>query len=142
MIFYPEHKKIAPAAFNAVECIVPGRTYIPDCGYAINLRILEKKPRNLRSNGTKAYSDWDKLKNKRFTVRSRTAGDRFFPFGLGALTKLKDFLRGQRVPHHMRDTIPLICAGKDIVWVVGYRTDERWKVTKKTKHILEINIEK
>ena len=58
-------------------------------------------------------------------VRSRRAGDRLRPLGLGGEKKLQDVLMDAKVPEGERDGVPLVCAPWGIAWVVGQRLDER-----------------
>jgi len=63
-------------------------------------------------------------------VRSRKPGDRFVPLGMTGSKKLQDFLVDEHLPRDERDRLPLVTtAGGAIVWVVGMRIDERFKVT-------------
>jgi tRNA(Ile)-lysidine synthase len=52
--------------------------------------------------------------------------------------KLKDFFMGCKIPKEKRRRIPLLFSGRDIVWVVGYRIDERYKVTRDTRRVLRV----
>ncbi|MGZ3776231.1 MAG: tRNA lysidine(34) synthetase TilS, partial [Mucilaginibacter sp.] len=50
--------------------------------------------------------------------------------------KLSDFFIGQKVPLHEKKQIPLLVNGNgDIIWIGGYRPDERYKVSAKTKKV-------
>lgn len=61
------------------------------------------------------------------TVRSRKAGDRFQPAGMGGRSKkLQDFLLDSKIPASLRDGIPIVASGGRIVWVAGFRMDERF----------------
>ena len=63
-------------------------------------------------------------------VRGRKPGDRFVPLGMAGSKKLQDFFVDERVPLDRRDGWPLVTtAAGAIVWVVGMRIDERYKVT-------------
>ena len=75
-------------------------------------------------------------------VRPRKNGDFFYPFGFGKRKKLQDFFVDAKVPRDERDRIPLIISGEDIVWVVGYRGDERFKVTEGTNRVLKLEVKK
>ena len=72
-------------------------------------------------------------------VRSREPGDRFLPLGMSGSKKLQDFLVDEHVPRDQRDRLPLVTtAGGAIVWVVGMRIDERFKVTPGTSTAIRL----
>ena len=87
-------------------------------------------------NETK-YVDFNKIKNT-IIVRNRRAGDRFNPLGMSGSKKLKDFFIDEKIPKDTRDHIPLVCDGDEIIWVVGYRISEKYKIGHDTKVALEI----
>ncbi|GBE31785.1 tRNA(Ile)-lysidine synthase [bacterium BMS3Bbin05] len=72
------------------------------------------------------------------TVRARKKGDFFFPAHFGKKKKLQDFFVDEKVPRDERDSVPLICSGDNIIWVVGYRPDDRYIPDKNTKEFLTI----
>ena len=72
-------------------------------------------------------------------VRNRLDGDRLMPFGMRGTKKLKDYFIDEKVPKEIRDKIPLIVDDENILWVVGYRINDLYKITKKTKRILSIS---
>jgi len=76
------------------------------------------------------------------TVRRRRPGDRFQPLGMNQIKKLQDFMVDSRIPQSWRDRVPLVCSDKQILWVVGWRIDDRVKVTGKTKNILRLQFER
>jgi len=71
-------------------------------------------------------------------VRRRQPGDRFQPLGMDLPKKLQDFMVDNKIPSFWRDSIPLVCAPGQIVWVVGWRIDHRVKVTEATKEVLRL----
>lgn len=73
------------------------------------------------------------------TVRKRRPGDFFLPSGFGKRRKIQDFFVDEKIPKDERDTIPLICSDQEIVWIVGYRTDDRFLPDGKTKKFLLIS---
>jgi tRNA(Ile)-lysidine synthase len=74
-------------------------------------------------------------------VRAWRPGDRFHPFGLeGHQKKLQDFLVDLKVPRSARRRIPLVVAPEGIVWVAGYRTDHRFRVTESTRRVLRLTL--
>ena len=56
--------------------------------------------------------------------------------------KVKDFFIDLKVPTEKRERVPLLISKGKVVWVVGYRISECFKVDKETKRILKIRISK
>jgi len=84
---------------------------------------------------TTAVFDADKTGTS-LTVRPREKGDFFYPIGLGKKKKLQDFFVDEKVPRDERDSVAIIVSGKEIVWIAGYRGDERFRVRNATKKFL------
>lgn len=75
-------------------------------------------------------------------VRNWLPGDRFHPSGMGGQSKkLQDFFTDLKIPITVRSRIPLVVAPEGILWVVGYRQDERWASTATTKRCLVFTCE-
>jgi len=87
------------------------------------------------------FFDYDKIKGE-IVVKSREDGDRFSPLGMRGTKKLKEFFIDEKIPREERDYIPLVAIGKEIVWVVGYRMSEKFKVDKNTSKVLVIEYTK
>ncbi len=81
---------------------------------------------------------FDRQKTGALSVRTFRAGDRFFPLGMKNYVKLKDFFISRKIPKEERRFIPLLTSGNDIIWVIGHRIDERYKVTEATREILKV----
>lgn len=73
-------------------------------------------------------------------IRSRKSGDSFYPSGFGKRKKLQDFFVDSKIPRDKRDAIPILTSGGNIMWVVGHRTDERFKVKEDTKKFLIVEV--
>ncbi len=68
------------------------------------------------------------------TIRSWRQGDFFYPLGMKTRKKLSDFFINQKVPLHQKSEIPLLINGNgELMWVGGYRLDDRYKVNTNTK---------
>lgn len=61
-------------------------------------------------------------------VRFPRAGDRFCPLGLSGEKKLSDFFIDEKVSRSARESCPLVISGGNIVWIVGYRLDDKYKL--------------
>ncbi|MFU8797031.1 MAG: tRNA lysidine(34) synthetase TilS, partial [Dehalococcoidia bacterium] len=73
-------------------------------------------------------------------VRRRKPGDRFRPLGMDTTKKLQDFMVDARIPRVWRDRIPIVCSAEHIIWVVGWRMDDRVRVTDRTVDVLRLEI--
>ena len=73
-------------------------------------------------------------------IRARAEGDFFCPAGFGKRKKLQNYFVDEKVPRDERDRIPIVLSGNDIIWVAGYRADDRFKVTDRTGKILKLKI--
>lgn len=113
-------------------------TDFKELGTSIQLRILIGEDlNNLKKDKNIKYFDFNMIKGN-LRLRNRKPGDRFIPFGMKGTKKIKDYFIDEKVPKDLRDNIPLIIDEENILWVVGYRTNELYKVTEETKTILEI----
>lgn len=68
------------------------------------------------------------------TLRHPKEGDFFYPLGLSGKKKISDFLTDCKIPRTQKQKIWLVTSGEQIIWVVGYRTDNRFRIKKNTKH--------
>lgn len=68
-------------------------------------------------------------------------GDRFVPLGMSGFKKVSDFLIDAKVSLWEKERQQVLCSNKEIVWVVGRRIDNRFKVSTFTKRVAEISIE-
>jgi tRNA(Ile)-lysidine synthase len=71
-------------------------------------------------------------------VRQRRSGDRFQPLGMSMPKKLQEFMVDAKIPRSWRDRIPIVCSPQQIIWVAGWRIDDRVKVTEASKEILRL----
>jgi tRNA(Ile)-lysidine synthase len=78
------------------------------------------------------------LAGNRLFVRRRKPGDRFRPLGMAGEKKLQDFMVDEHIASGARDRIPIVCSSSHIVWVAGWRVDDRVKVTAGTRDVLRL----
>jgi tRNA(Ile)-lysidine synthase len=126
-----------------VELSLPGPTRIEEIEREVKIEVEEiqnkLKREGLVSSPNVALLDYQQLQFP-LKMRNFRPGDRFQPLGVQGEQKLKKFFIDHKVPRYERPGISLLLSGERIVWVVGYRIDDRVKVTEKTKKVLRIEV--
>jgi tRNA(Ile)-lysidine synthase len=124
-----------------VELISPGRTFIEEIKRTIVVEEVSKidKIKDIYRLPDMALLDYQNLQFP-LKVRNFRPGDRFQPLGLKGTQKLKEFFIDHKIPKFERERIPLLVSGEMIAWVVGYRINERVKVTEKTQRVLKVQV--
>ena len=84
-----------------------------------------------------AFVDYDKLKFP-LTIRAWQHGDRFQPLGMQHKKKLSDFMIDEKIPLNLKKHVLLLTSGKNVVWVIGHRIDDRFKISEKTMNVYKI----
>lgn len=85
-----------------------------------------------------AYIDYDKCQTP-LHLRSRKAGDIFYPYGLKGSKKIKDYFIDLKIPQHKRQEIPLLTSDADDIYaVLGYRISSLVSVDENSKNVLTI----
>lgn len=86
------------------------------------------------------YVDFEKI-HFPLIVRKWQEGDIFQPFGMnGQHKKVSHFFRQQKLSKHDKDKVWILESGGEIVWIIGYRADERFRIDEKTESVLIIEI--
>jgi tRNA(Ile)-lysidine synthase len=89
----------------------------------------------LDSNSFQAHLDADKVKFP-LIWRQWREGDFFYPLGMDQRKKVSDFLIDTKVPLSDKAAVTVIESEDEIIWVVGYRISNRFKITSDTKRSL------
>lgn len=87
-----------------------------------------------------ALVDADKLRFP-LTLRRWQQGDWFVPFGMSGRKKVSDFLIDAKVSMAEKSRQFVLLSGDDVVWVVGRRADDRFRLTRQTENVLKITRE-
>jgi len=117
---------------------IPGETVIP--GWIISAEVIQPERVKLGEDNYTAYFDFDKS-GKTLSVRARKTGNRFQPMGLPGFKKVGQFMIDEKIPRTWRPHIPVVCSEQQIMWIVGWRIDDRVKVTENTSHVLRLHFE-
>ena len=71
-------------------------------------------------------------------LRGWHAGDSFCPFGMQGKQKLSDFFNNHKLDRFSKQQVKLLCVGGEIAWIVGHRTDRRFKIDEHTQYYYKI----
>ena len=93
---------------------------------------VEKRPNII-------YLDTNKITYP-LTLRKWQQGDWFIPFGMKGKKKVSDFFTDKKFTLFEKEDTWLLCSGEDIIWIVGHRSDDRFKITDQTTDVLKITL--
>jgi tRNA(Ile)-lysidine synthase len=124
-----------------IELISPGRTYIEEIEKEVVIEETSRddKFKDLYGLPNVVLLDYQNLQFP-LKIRNFRPGDRFQPLGVKGTQKLKEFFIDHKIPKFERPRIPLLISGEMIAWVVGYRIDERVKITEDTQRVLKVKV--
>ncbi|MCQ2227548.1 MAG: tRNA lysidine(34) synthetase TilS [Bacteroidales bacterium] len=106
----------------------------------ISLRLFEKTDDfQFSRDANWAHLNADKLYYP-LTLRRWRNGDVFRPLGMKGFKKLSDFFVDQKMSRAEKENIWVLESGGEIVWIVGHRIDDRFKVVDNCKEVLEMKL--
>ena len=103
---------------------------------------MQHEPENFEKKNIKdlVYTKWiDYDKINKLVLRRRKKGDFIVIDDRGSRKKLKDYFIDRKIPQEERDRILLLADGSHVVWIIGYRLSAYYKITEKTKHVIQIH---
>lgn len=131
-------EKRLPADFS-VLLKVPGDTEIPIWNKMISATVVPVEKVTLPKTKDEAVFDFGVVKLP-LVLRRSQVGDKFRPLGMRGEKKLQDFFVDEKVPRREREEVLVVTSAEQIVWVVGRRTDDRFKLTEKTRQALILKV--
>ncbi len=137
----PESAVLSPFPLISDEFAlkIPGETLFP--GWRVKATIIKQKQMEDKDDDFTAYLNLDKV-GERVFVRCRQAGDRFQPLGMSQPKKLGEYMIDAKIPRTWRQRVPIVCSPEHILWVVGWRIDDRAKVTENTEQVLRLEFKR
>lgn len=106
-------------------------------GQIIIQRLKPEEIKNIPKERDRVYIDGSRIKEE-LVLRNREPGDKFSPIGMKGSKKLKDYLIDEKVPREKRDGLKLIADGNEIIWIIGGRLSEKYKITDHSSNIVMI----
>lgn len=136
--FYRDYQELTTEAFK-YEVEPPESFELQECSLRIDFDLVasEKAP-DLSTVAEDRFTEivnWNKV-DPPIIVKNRDPGDSFCPLGMEGSKKVKDFFVDLKVPVKERNKIPLVVDQRHVIWVVGYRIDDRYKIKETTDKVL------
>ncbi len=124
-----------PVLDNEYIVEIPGMTEFP--GWNVKADIISIEQVKNTENKYLAYFDYEKVGNE-LLVRPRRTADSFYPLGMDQPKKVGEFMIDTKIPRNWRKMVPVVCSPQQIIWITGYRIDDRVKVTDDTTQVLRL----
>ena len=100
-------------------------------------RIISNENQPIEQKKYTKWLDYDKI-TAGILLRGRKPGDYLTVNRQGGRKKLKTYFMEEKIPVDQRKGVWLLTCGEEVIWVVGHRISEAYKVEKNTREILEI----
>lgn len=105
----------------------------------LSIKEVKNQKKHFNPDKNIEFINGDKTKSQ-FILRKWQPGDRFFPFGMKGSKKVSDFLSEQKLSTYSKKDQLILTNDNRIVWVIGLRLDNRFRITPQTKKIYELCI--
>ena len=131
----------SPLLLDQIPLNIPGETILP--GWKVVTSILQRPYNSYNLYKAEEVdpftADLDiDITGTQLFVRNRKTGDRFRPLGMKFSKTLQNFMIDIKIPIAKRSLVPLLCSLQQIYWIIGFRIDERVKITSNTTNILHV----
>ncbi len=106
----------------------------------ISLKVtpVQKNGIKFNENPYEEYIDKSKI-TKSLKIRNWEEGDVFVPLGMCGTMKVSDFLTNQKIALIDKEKVLVLVSGNEIVWIVGHRVSDKFKVDKTTFEAYKFN---
>jgi len=105
----------------------------------ISVSLVEADCVEFVKNGSTEFIDAEKIRGK-LIIRKWEAGDKFMPIGMKHHKLVSDFVTDLKLSAVEKKNVFVLVNRNNIVWVVGLRISERYKITSKTKKFLRLSV--
>jgi tRNA(Ile)-lysidine synthase len=142
-ILYKDREKLflTPVKIDSFERFYLDRPgSVSSLPFPMDAEIMEKEDLDsIPTDPSLAYLDMDLIQFP-LTIRHWLHGDYFMPLGMSEMKKVSNYFIDMKVPMPEKNRIWILASGKKIVWIMGMRIDERFKISDQTKKVLKLKI--
>lgn len=128
-------KETAPKRKSIVELLPDSETEL--FGKTVGIEKCKRTDIRINNKRDVEFVNADKLQGM-FILRKWKKGDRFIPLGMNNFKKVSDFLTDSKVSSVDKENQLVLTNGNNIVWIVGLRIDDRFKINLHTKKIYKL----
>jgi tRNA(Ile)-lysidine synthase len=107
---------------------------------SLNFEFIKKKELKFDNNQNVAFIDYESLKEP-LEIDQWQEGDKIQPIGMKGKKKISDILIDQKIPLPQKKRVMILKSGGEIVWVIGHKFSNSFKVKADTKEIIRIRYE-
>ena len=108
--------------------------------FPLKIEILDKSGSfEFSKNRNVACLDYERLEFP-LKLRKWQEGDYLFPLGMNGKKKLSDYFVDEKFSRFEKEETWILCSGKKIVWIIGHRLDDRFKITPESNKIMKITL--
>jgi len=103
------------------------------------ISITKIQPEQIKLNKSKniEFISAENIRSK-FTIRSWVDGDKFYPIGMQGTKKISDYLNDIKISSFEKKNQLILENNGNIVWIIGQRLDDRFKIKPDTKKVLQL----
>ena len=125
---------------DEIQVLKPGESYLLRDGGILEVSLIEAVDfKGIEENKYTKYFDYDRISNY-LSLRFRQSGDYMTINNREQKKSLKEYFINEKIPASIRSHVPLIADGNHILWAIGYRISTYYKVTPKTRKIVQMRI--
>jgi tRNA(Ile)-lysidine synthase len=124
----------SPASFERFYLDSPENfSWLP---FSMDVKVMERsRLARIPSDRNTACLDYDEIQFP-LTIRHWLHGDYFYPLGMDQIKKLSDFFVDEKIPVPEKERTWILATGRKIVWIMGHRIDNRFRITDRTSRVL------
>ena len=129
--------RIEEATNEQMILVEEDREHVKTSTRLITFEKIDRDKVTFDDDDNTAFIDLDRIQLP-LIIRPWQPGDHFQPLGMPHKKKLSDFMIDKKIPLNLKKQVLLLVSAHDVVWVVGHRIDDRFKITEQTEHVYKV----